>query len=239
MAVVRTDVPGFDELAGGGLPECTVNVIGGPAGSAKSLFSMQFLYNGAVKHGEPGLYLTLEESRDNIKRAMGNFGMDIDKLEEAEKLYIVDMGKLRLQCNISEEKAYDLIGFQTLMDFLKSYLTFSKAKRMVLDSVTAVGLYYQNMEELRSEMFKFSRFLKEHELTSILITETVSTGSTRYGIEEFVGDSFIALGYENVEGEYRRTVTIKKMRFVKHDPLKHPFLIMQKGIEISPDETIF
>jgi circadian clock protein KaiC len=149
------------------------------------------------------------------------------------------MGKLRLQCNIAEEKEYDLIGFQTLMDFLKSYLSYSKARRMVLDSVTAVGLYYNNMEDLRSEMFKFARFLKENDVTSMLITEIIPPGVTRYGIEEFVGDSFIAVDYEAVEGEYRRTVTIKKMRFVKHDPLKHPFLIMGNGIEISPDETIF
>jgi circadian clock protein KaiC len=209
MSKIPTGIPGFDELAAGGFADRTVNIVAGPAGSAKTLFSMQYLFNGAANDGEVGLYLTLEESRDNLKRAMANFGMDLDALEQQEKLFIVDMGKLRLQCNINEEKEYDLIGFQTLMDFLKSYLSYSKATRMVLDSVTAVGLYYNSMEDLRSEMFKFSRFLKENDVTSILITEIIPPGVTRYGIEEFVGDSFISMDYEAVEGEYRRTVTIK------------------------------
>jgi KaiC/GvpD/RAD55 family RecA-like ATPase len=108
----------------------------------------------------------------------------------------------------------------------------------VIDSITAVGIYYKTADLLRRELFKFSRFLKESGITTIIISETIEGRESRYGIEEFVADSLIRLDYESTEGEYRRTVTIRKMRFTKHDPLKHPFLIMDNGIEISPDEVI-
>jgi len=76
---VPTGIPGFDELVQGGLTEGSVNICSGPAGSAKTTIGMQFVYNGA-KEGENGLFLTLEESRDNIITAMKNFDMDLEPL---------------------------------------------------------------------------------------------------------------------------------------------------------------
>jgi KaiC/GvpD/RAD55 family RecA-like ATPase len=107
-----------------------------------------------------------------------------------------------------------------------------------LDSITAAGIYYSSGEEMRRELFRFSRFLRDSGITSIMISETVDGKDSRYGIEEFIADSFIRLDYESTTGEYRRTLTVRKMRFTKHDPLKHPFLIMENGIEVSPDEVI-
>lgn len=238
MKRIQVGIPGFDELTEGGLPENTVNLISGPTGSAKTLFGFQYVYNGARRFNDTGIYLTLEESRGNIERAMKNYDMSVEDLEKDKKLFIIDMGKLRSECEIDEELEWNLISFKTLTEFLESHLKFSNAKRLTIDSLTALGLYYPSIEELRREMFKFSRFLKEKNLTSVLITETIDDHPTRYGIEEFIADSLISLGYENVEGEYRRTLTIRKMRFTKHDPLKHPFLIMSSGMEISPDEVL-
>jgi circadian clock protein KaiC len=100
-------------------------------------------------------------------------------------------------------------------------------------------LYYRNQDEFRRELFGFCRFLKEQEVTSLLITEAIETLGSRFDVEQFVADSIISLGYENVEGEYRRTITIYKMRFTRHEPYKHPFLIAKSGIEIDPEEIIY
>ena len=91
---VSTGIPGFDQLTRGGFPEGTVNLISGPAGSAKSLFSMQYLYNGAMQ-GEKGLYLSFEESREDLKKAMNGFGMDLAALERDDVLRIIDLGGMR------------------------------------------------------------------------------------------------------------------------------------------------
>ncbi|MEM2900028.1 MAG: ATPase domain-containing protein [Thermoplasmata archaeon] len=110
-------------------------------------------------------------------------------------------------------------------------------KRIVIDSITAVGLYYKSMEELRQEMFRFVRFLKESKVTAVLITESItqSGDTTRYGIEQFVADSFIVLSYEKKQGEFRRAVSVLKMRLTKHDSGTHPFLITNTGIEVSSE----
>lgn len=233
-----TFIPGLDELVENGFPQHTINLLSGPPGSAKSLFGLQYIYNGAKYANEPGIFLALEESRDNIVRAAQNYGMDLEAMEKAQLLYIIDLGKMRMESSSMEELEWSLVSFETLQDFLKNHLAFSHAKRLVLDSITAAGIYYTSPEQMRRELFRFSRFLRDAGVTSILISETVDGRDSRYGIEEFISDSFIRLDYESTSGEYRRTLTVRKMRFTKHDPLKHPFLIMENGIEVSPDEVI-
>ncbi|HHD16522.1 MAG TPA: hypothetical protein ENK47_07415 [Euryarchaeota archaeon] len=233
-----THVAGLDELIGGGFPEGTVNLVTGPPGSAKSLMGIHYVFNGVNVDGDTGIYLTLEESRDSITRAASAYGMDLNSLEKEGKLYLIDLGKMRMECTSSEELEWGLASFETLQDFLRNHIAFSGAKRLVLDSITAVGVYYKTGELFRRELFKFARFLKESGITSLLISEVTSDGDSRYGTEEFVADSLIKLDYESASGEYRRTLRVKKMRFTKHDPLKHPFLIMESGMEVSPDEVI-
>jgi len=228
----------MDELIENGFPHHTINLLSGPPGSAKSLFGLHYIYNGAKYANEPGIFLSLEESRANIMRAAQSYGMDLDAMEKSQLLYIVDLGKLRMESSSTEELEWSLVSFDTLQDFLKNHLKFSHAKRLVLDSITAAGIYYSSGEEMRRELFRFSRFLRDSGITSIMISETVDGKDSRYGIEEFIADSFIRLDYESTTGEYRRTLTVRKMRFTKHDPLKHPFLIMENGIEVSPDEVI-
>jgi KaiC/GvpD/RAD55 family RecA-like ATPase len=221
-----------------GFPQHTINLLSGPPGSAKSLFGLQYIYNGAKYANEPGIFLALEESRENIVRAAHSYGMDLEAMEKAQLLYIIDLGKMRMESSAMEEIEWSLVSFETLQDFLRNHLSFSHAKRLVLDSITAAGIYYTSPEQMRRELFRFSRFLRDSGVTSILISETVDGRDSRYGIEEFISDSFIRLDYESTSGEYRRTLTVRKMRFTKHDPLKHPFLIMENGIEVSPDEVI-
>ena len=235
---VPSHVPGMDELIDGGFPKDTITLISGPPGSAKSLFGIQYIYNGAKEDKEHGIYLTLEESRDSIMRAAEEYDMDLESLEDKGDIFLVDLGKMRIECSTSEELDWGLVSFETLKDFLKNHISFSQAKRLVVDSITAVGVYYKTPDLFRRELFKFSRFLKEAGITTIVISETMEGKDSKYGVEEFIADSLIRLDYESTEGEYRRTLTVRKMRFTKHDPMKHPFLIMDGGIEISPDEVI-
>jgi KaiC/GvpD/RAD55 family RecA-like ATPase len=236
---VPTGIPGLDELISGGFAGNTVNLVSGPAGSAKSLMALQYIYNGVKDHDETGIYLTLEEPRENILRALNAYGMDITKYEEEGKFILLDLGEVRRRVNVSEEEG--VIGFSALIELLKNLMDFTGAKRFALDSVTAVGLYYEDSPGvLRRELFKFAGFLKEKDITSLLITESIENGQlTRYGIEQFIADSFIVFGLEDMKGELRRTVTVRKMRFTKHDTMKHPMLITSSGINVSAESKVF
>ncbi len=238
---VHTGIPGLDELTEGGFPENTVNLVAGPTGSAKTLFGMQFIYYGAKDYNDIGIYLTLEERRENLQRAMKSFGMDVDKYEKDGKVILVDVGKIRKKLHSEKDVKKGIVGFAKLQNFLESFLKSTQAKRLVLDSITAAGLFYKEPEILRQELFAFTAFLQEMEITSLVITESLNEigDVTRYGVEQFIADSFITLGLERISGELRRSITIRKMRFTRHNTKVHPLLIMSDGIVIEPESEVF
>jgi KaiC/GvpD/RAD55 family RecA-like ATPase len=79
LEYVPTGVPGVDKILGEkGIPKGqTILICGGP-GSGKTTFAIQFLYKGATEYDEPGLYITLDEDPEDIKKNMSKFGWDLD-----------------------------------------------------------------------------------------------------------------------------------------------------------------
>ena len=82
---VQVGIPGFDALCSGGLIKNSVNLLSGGAGTGKSVFALQFLYNGITQFGEKGLYISFEEDLDDLREDAKVFGMDFYQLEEEKK----------------------------------------------------------------------------------------------------------------------------------------------------------
>ena len=219
---LATGIDGFDRLVQGGFPAGTVNLVAGPPGSGKSLFGLHFCYNGARQFGEPAMYLVLEETKASLQRVMRTFGMGYEDLERSERCLMIDLGELRVAG--PEGSA---IGFREIQDFLASSLKTAHVRRLVIDSLSAIGLHYA------------SRFLRAQDVTTVLIAESPDAQSlTAHGVEQFIADSFVHLGLEEVKGELRRTLTVRKMRFTKHDTAKHPMYITPKGLAVAADEKV-
>lgn len=227
-------IEGLDALIQGGFPRGSVNLVAGPAGSGKTLLATQFAYGGAAKYDEPALYLALEESRESVQRVMAGFGMDLAGLEESGRFFLVDLGAIRA----GSSRDGLAVGLPELEDFLRSCVGGNQVRRVVLDSVCAIGLRYRSVPDLREEMFAFTRFLRDTGATSLLISESPEGGRlTRFGIEQFLADSFLHLALEDVKGELRRTLTVRKMRFTKHDTGKHPVHITRDGLVVAAERV--
>jgi len=225
---VKSGIPGFDLLTDGGFVEGTVNLVSGVAGSGKTLFSAQYAFFGAKYLDEPSAVVTIESPKEDYIQAIAGFGMHP---EETEKLWIIDLGEIA-----GEEVQID---FPKLQKFLEDFFERQAIKRLVIDSITGIGLHYRSVEEFREHLFVFTRFLKRKKVTAILTTESIENGPyTRFGVEQFVCDSFIVLGLEEIKGTLRRTILIRKMRFTKHDTAKHPFIIGDSGLEIGASEKV-
>lgn len=233
---VKSGIEGLDELIEGGLPDGTVSLITGPAGSGKTLIGTQYIYKGAKEHNSPGLIISMEEGRSNLLRAARRYNMDLEEMEK-DGLHLLDVGALRAMAYNGKDMEDPFISFKALKEIIRTQVEEKKIERLVVDSISALGLYYSSDETLRKELFDLCRFLKELDITTLLISEVRGKGD-KQTVEEFVSDAIITLGYENVNGEYRRTVTVYKMRFTRHDPYKHPFLITKNGIEIDFEEII-
>ncbi|MHA1131169.1 MAG: ATPase domain-containing protein, partial [Candidatus Helarchaeota archaeon] len=79
---VKSGISGLDEILNGGFIKGTNVLLAGSAGTGKTIFCMQFLYNGVVDYDEPGIFVTLEEMPAELRREAALFGWDFRKLEE-------------------------------------------------------------------------------------------------------------------------------------------------------------
>ncbi len=225
----RTGIKGIDDLTGGGFPKrkC-VAVVGGP-GTGKSIFLMQFLINGALRYNEPGIYITFEETPEEVRSDYKDFNFNIRELEKNNLLRIVHYNPMRIKRFI---KNMDV----TLRDLIKEI----KAKRIAIDSLNAFTLMYDKEGEMRMGLFQLFQTLKELGVSCLLSSESWRDPSiSKSGAVEFIADGVVML-YNLKIGDTRvRAVEILKMRGIKHEARIVPFKINSNGIKVFIEEEVF
>jgi len=232
LSKVASGIPGFDEISHGGIPKGRTTLVSGTTGSGKTVFSTQFLYEGTVEFDENGVFVTFEETPQDIIRNTKGFGWNIDKLVKENKWAFVDAS---LDDSSSVEVGqYDLGAFLARIAYAIKKV---KAKRVVIDSVSALFTHYHDHGVVRRELHKLAANLKKSNVTCILTAERPleDGGISRYGVEEFVSDNVILLhNRPNLQEERERTVEILKFRGLPHDSEEAPLLVSVKGMNIYP-----
>src|SRR4030042_39698 len=72
-----TGIRGLDDITKGGLPKGRPTLICGSAGCGKTLFSMEFLMRGAIDYNEPGVFITFEETPEDLAKNFISLGFDL------------------------------------------------------------------------------------------------------------------------------------------------------------------
>lgn len=219
---VRTGIPGLDDITKGGLPKNELVLVTGTTGTGKTVLSTQFLYNGA-KAGERGIYLSFEEPEEYLRRSAEIMGWNLSLLEKKKMFSFL---------------RYDPYRIGDVLDILESEIRGTGAKRVVIDSISALGLYVRNDAELRRMIFDIALTLRKLDCTTIITSEMVhgKPGISRYGVEEFVADSVIVFYYERAHSAFNRAVQVWKLRGSPHSEKLHPYTINGNGITINPRE---
>src|SRR5207253_951379 len=105
LVKVATGIEGFDEITGGGLPQGRPTLVCGGPGCGKTLFALQFLVRGAA-HGESGVFVTFEETEEDLLENAASLGYDVPGLIERKRLAIEYIRVERSE--IEETGEYDL-----------------------------------------------------------------------------------------------------------------------------------
>jgi len=239
MNRVKTSIPGFDELVEGGFPEGRSFLITGATGTGKTIFATQFLVNG-IKQNEPGVYLTLDERPELIREDMLRFSWNLRKMEDDGMLKIVDGTMAKLGMPSDEEFSLPATGFdldKLLLELMRA-IKKVKAKRVVIDSIPALGLNFENEHEVRKAVLKIVYLLSRAGVTTVFTTEINEDSKQlgKYGVEEFVADGVIVLHYMGIGTQSNRTLHIRKMRATKHSEDLHPIQITDSGMKIHKVE---
>src|SRR6202162_4555326 len=83
-----TGIQGLDEITGGGLPSGRPTLVSGGAGSGKTLFGLEFLVRGATQYGEPGVFMSFEETIPDLTKNAASLGFDLGRLVKGQKLVL-------------------------------------------------------------------------------------------------------------------------------------------------------
>src|SRR5437764_5056898 len=86
---LATGITSFDVIAKGGLPKTRTTLLSGTAGSGKTVFAVHFLAAGIADADEHGVFVTFEESAEDIRRNMASFGWDLRGWEQEGRLAFV------------------------------------------------------------------------------------------------------------------------------------------------------
>ena len=83
-----TGIKGFDEITEGGLPKNRTTLVSGGAGSGKTLLGLDFLINGAIKFKEPGVFMSFEETEEELYTDVASLNLDLQGLVSRKKILI-------------------------------------------------------------------------------------------------------------------------------------------------------
>ena len=227
---VDLGIEGLDEMIQGGVPERALLVVMGAAGTGKTTFGLQFLHRG-IQQDEKAVYITLEESQEAVVQAATEKGWPFDEYMADDELAVVDLDPIEMANSLTSIRG-DLPRLVDAFD----------ADRLVLDSVSLLEMMYVAQAERRTEIFDFTRALKEAGVTTMLTSEA-SEGNpyaSRHGIIEYLTDGVFVLQY--VRSEFRETrlaVEIQKIRNANHSRETKPYEITGDGISVYQQANIF
>jgi len=226
---VSTGIDGLDSLIEGGFPRGSLVLLAGSPGTGKTVFSMQFLYKGAEDYGENGIYVSFAENENTIIHNISRlFGRDLRKEEEGNgKVKILDF------TTVTEK------GLSTILEIILEEVTRLDAKRLVIDSFSAMAQAFKEPIEARIIIHNIlGKLVRQLGCTTILIVE-VPTGSGKIGIsiEEFVADGVIVLRKDDYDGRLIREIEVEKLRGTKIERQKFLFTL-NKGFQVFPPFSV-
>lgn len=224
-----TGIAGLDEITGGGLPQGRPTLICGSAGCGKTLMAMEFLVRGATQYGEPGVFMSFEESAEELTQNVRSLGFDLDDLVASNQL-VVDYVHVE-RSEIEETGEYDLEGLFIRLGYAIDSIG---ARRVVLDTLEVLFGGLSNQGILRAELRRLFRWLKDKGVTAVITGERGEGALTRYGLEEYISDCVILLDHRVSEQLAIRRLRIVKYRGSLHGTNEYPFLIDERGIEVLP-----
>ncbi|MDZ4261884.1 MAG: ATPase domain-containing protein [Pseudomonadota bacterium] len=215
---VSMGVPGLDDMLGGGLPLGYSLLVVGPSGSGKSILATEFLAEG-VRRGEPGVIAAFEKSPSQL------LSCKLDALVQDGKVGVINTRSLDLSI---DETLHDLIEM----------INHMQAKRVVIDSLSGfeLALAPEFREDFRGSLYRMVAELTAIGMT-ILMTSELEDRYTDLRFSPFgsafLADAILVQRYIEVAGQFKRVLSVVKVRGSEHSKDIRLFDITEQNIVIG------
>ncbi len=231
--LIKTGVPGLDQVLKGGLRKNSSLLVTGAPGTGKTIFALQFIYYGAKDYNEKGIFISTEENIDELRQVANNLGMDIASMESKNNVFFAQKPLTTLKGGIASIKG--------LLDAIKK----NNIKRVALDSLVFFDYLYSrfngNRIEFRRQVLMFLQEMKKSGVTFLAVSSRPVTDFDRltYDMMDFIFEGIIVLSRIRKGSYFERVVTVAKIRGQDHSLDVYPLTISNEGLKVLYDQTPF
>ena len=225
---ISTGIPGLDNILDGGLTSGRVYLIEGNPGTGKTTLSLQFLLEG-LRKGEPGLYITLSETEEELRAVAATHNWSLDKLSLYELVNELGIDPDGEQSVLHPSEVE--LG-ETTRDVMRR-VEEVRPLRIVFDSLSELRLLAQSPLRYRRQILALKQFFSTRECTVLMLDDRTADGhdlqlhSIAHGVItlEQVPRDF---------GSERRRLRVVKMRGIKFRGGYHDFILDTGGLVVYP-----
>jgi len=229
MERVETGIFGLDQLIEGGLNEKSTIVIVGSSGTGKTTFGVQFLMHG-IENGEQGLFVSLEETPEQIMTEAEAIGLDLRKHYEKDLFFIHLKGR-NFKKMIEEQ----------LPQLVKARSDYDIRTRVVIDPITPVLWATEDKLEQRELIGRLFYTLRDLGVVVSTVEEHTKPGETvgeDVLLPIYLADGAVHLEYYPIGGAFNRTLKVIKLRGTHHGEGVYPYMFIRgMGVVVRASGT--
>ncbi len=222
-----TGIHDLDTVTHGGLPAGGATLVIGEPGCGKTIIGLQILAS-ALARGEGGVFMSFEESRDQILRNADAFRWG-PRLRESSRCEIIDGQSMR---RAEFSGAFDIDGLLAVLDLCARRV---EGTWIVLDGIDQLLRRQLDSQTAIDQIAQLNDWCIEHEYSLLLTGKHISSDRTQpdylNGIE-FMLSTILVLSSTLVDKRLNRRFRIAKYRGTRHNPDELAMLIDDGGIHL-------
>ena len=226
---LSTGVAGLDTILGGGLTSDRLFLIEGEPGTGKTTLALQFLNEG-VRRGESVIYITLAETRVELKSVAQSHGWSMDGIHVEDIIPNENILHPEQQFTIFHPSEIEMgMTTQRILEVIEKF----KPTRVVLDSLSELQLLAESPLRYRRQVLALKQYLSGRGCTTLFLDDrTALSGDLQV---RSVAHGVITLELINQDyGSERRRVRIVKYRGIAFRGGSHDYKIVTGGLQVFP-----
>jgi circadian clock protein KaiC len=230
-AKVSTGIAGLDEILRGGLPKHHLHLVEGSPGTGKTTLGLQFLIAGH-QQGEPGLYVTLSETKAEIIAVAAAYGWSLEGVTILEMMTLDDELKPSRQYSMFHRSEVELTP---IMQAVLEEVEKSKPSRVVFDSLSELRIIARDSIRFRRQVLALKQFFAERKITALLLEDSTQPGANEHQLQGLCHGVITLEQVNSGYGAKRRRLDIIKMRGTHFIGGLHDYSIKEmQGIVLYP-----
>lgn len=211
----------LDSMTEGGLPPGEATLVMGPSGAGKTVLSSEWISAGLTA-GERCVYVSFEESADQLRQKADTFGWDWGGAVDRGDLIILHVPPIELDID-------------QLAHHVRELVDAGDVGRVVFDSLGELVPVSNDLGRFPGYIWALATTITATGASLVFTQETTALGPTeaRFAKLSYLFHNVLVLRYMEVGAEVGRALMVLKMRESAHDKRLASYEITSDGLRVT------